>query len=92
MQLLNMIFLLKKLIINEDRTKYILLSEKDYYSCNNRYMQFCNPKSPIYQTNLSKSCVIALFLKNEENVQHNCKSMVYLNSRLVSGLLRLQML
>ena len=26
------------LMIDEDRTKYTLLSEKDYYSCNNRYM------------------------------------------------------
>ena len=70
------------LMINEDRTKYTLLSGKDYYACNNRYMPFCNPKSPIYQINLSKSCVIALFLKNKENVQRDCKSMVYLNSRL----------
>ena len=49
------------LMINEDRTKYTLLSGKDYYACNKRYMPFCNPKSPIYQINLSKSCVIALF-------------------------------
>ena len=45
-------------------------------------MPFCNPKSPIYRINLSKSHVIALFLKNKENVQRDCKSMVYLNSRL----------
>ena len=70
------------LMINEDRTKYTLLSGKDYYACNNRYIPLCNQKSPIYQINLSKSCVIDLFLMNKENVQRNCKSMVYLNSRL----------
>ena len=45
-------------------------------------MPFCNPKSPIYQINLSKSCAIALFLKKKENIQRDCKSMVYLNARL----------
>ena len=45
-------------------------------------MPFCNPKSPIYRINLSKSHVIALFLKNKENVQRESKSLVYLNSRL----------
>ena len=45
-------------------------------------MPFCIPKSPIYRINLSKSRVIALFLKYKENVERDCKSMVYLNSRL----------
>ena len=67
---------------NEDKTKYTFLSGKDYFSCNNRHMPFCNPKIPTYQINLSKSCVIVLFLKNREKVQRDCKSMVYLNSRL----------
>ena len=51
------------LMINKERTKYALLSSNDLDACNNRYMPFCNPKSPIYQINLSKSCIIALFLK-----------------------------
>ena len=60
------------LMINENKKKYTLLSGKDYYAYNNRYMPFCNPKSPIYQINLSRSCVIVLFLKNKENVQRDC--------------------
>ena len=39
------------LMINEDRTKYALLSSNDYHACNNRYMPFCNPRSPVYQNN-----------------------------------------
>ena len=70
------------LLNNEDKTKYTLLSGKDYYACNKRHMPFCNLKIPTYQINLSKYCVIALFLKNREDVQRDCKSMVYLNSRL----------
>ena len=58
-------------MINEDITKYTLLSEKDYYSCNNRHMPSCVPKGPIYQINLSKSRIIALFLKKKENVKHH---------------------
>ena len=65
------------LMINKERTKYALLSSNDFDACNNRYMPFCNPKSPIYQINLSKSCIIALFLKNVENVGKYCKSTVY---------------
>ena len=70
------------LMINKERTKYALLSSNDFDACNNRYMPFCNPKSPIYQINLSKSCIIALFLKNGENVRKYCKSTVYFDSQL----------
>ena len=74
------------LMINKERTKYALLSSNDFDACNNRYMPFCYPKSPIYQINLlyiiSKSCIIALFLKNGENVRKYCKSTVYFDSQL----------
>ena len=70
------------LMINKERTKYALLSSNEFDACNNRYMPFCNPKSPIYQINLSKSCIIALFLKNLENVGKYCKSTVYFDSQL----------
>lgn len=69
-------------MINADRTKYALLSSTEYRACNNRYIHFCNPKSAIYPVNLSKSCVIALFLRHTENIKQNCKSIVYFDSRL----------
>ena len=68
------------LMINKEWTKYALLSSNDFDACNNRYILFCNPKSPIYPINLSKSCIIALFLKNGENVRKYCKSTVYFDS------------
>ena len=70
------------LMINKERTKCTLLCSDDYDACNNRYMLFCNPKCPICQINLTKSCIIALFLKNTENVRKYCKSTVYFDSQL----------
>ncbi len=60
----------------------ICCHSEEYHSCNNKYMKFCNPKSAIYQVNLSKSCVIALFLKHTENIKQFCKSVVQLDARL----------
>ena len=77
------------LMINKERTKYSLLSLNGNDTCNHRYMPFCNPKSPVYQINLSKSCIIALFLKKKkkkrkhvENVRKYCRSTVYFDSQL----------
>lgn len=45
-------------------------------------MPFYNPRSPIYQINLSKSCIIALFLTNTEDIRNYCKSTVYFDTLL----------
>ncbi len=60
------------LMINYDRTKYALLKPTEFRACNNRHTKFCNPKNAMYQINLSKSCVIALFLKQKQNVLKFC--------------------
>ena len=70
------------LMIKNDRTKYALLTGDEFNMCNNKYMTFCNPKSAICQINLTKTCVIALFLKHPENIQQYCKSMVYFDTVL----------
>ena len=70
------------LMINKERTQYALLSSNDFDACNNRYMPFCNPKRQIYQINLSKPCILALFLKNVKLVRKYCKSTVYFDSQL----------
>ena len=71
------------LMINKERTKYALLSLNHFDACNNRNMPFCNPKSLIYQINLSKSCSTALFLKLAENVRKYCKCTEYFDSQLL---------
>ena len=70
------------LMINNDHTKYALVSQEEYSSCNNRYMTYCDPKSAIYQTNLKHTCIISLFLKHEENIKRYCRSVVSLHSEL----------
>ena len=69
-------------MVNTDRTKYALLTKDEISMCNNKYMTFCNPKSAIYQTNLSKTCIIALFLKHTENIKQYCRSTVYFDTIL----------
>lgn len=72
----------RALMINSDRTKYSLLTFEDYIACNNKYMKFCYIKNAIYQINLSKSCIIALFMKHKENVKQYCKATVYIDTKL----------
>ncbi len=59
-------------MINSDRTKYALLKPMEFQACNNRHTKFCNPKNAMYQINLSKSCIVALFLKQKQNVLKFC--------------------
>ena len=70
------------LMINSDWTRYALLTNNEFSICNNKFMSFCNPKRAIYQINLSKACVIALFLKHKENSKQYCRSTVYFDTVL----------
>ncbi len=70
------------LMINIDRTKYTLLSHDEYIACNNNDVMACNPKRAIYQTNLSRTCVLAIFLKHNENMKRYCKSTVIIDTKL----------
>lgn len=70
------------LMINSDRTRYSLLTSEEYKACNNPYMKFCHIDKAIYQINLSKSCVIALFMKHTDNVKRYCVSVVHVDAML----------
>ena len=53
------------LMVSRSRQSYAFLSEKDFHMCNSVNLQFCNPKTAFYPTNLNKPCIMTLFLKNE---------------------------
>lgn len=45
-------------------------------------MGFCFAKSPVYKTSVSKLCIIALFLQEEQKVKKYCKVIVKLKTTL----------
>lgn len=68
--------------VNTDRTRYMLLSSNELRSCSNPLMGFCFAKSPVYKTSVSKLCIIALFLQEEQKVKKYCKVIVKLKPTL----------
>lgn len=70
------------LMINVDRTKYALLTSDEYLTCSSNHVTACDPKNAIYQSNLSKACVIAIFLRHTDNIKMHCRSTVILDTRL----------
>lgn len=70
------------IMISTDKTKYALLKEHTYLSCVNPYIRHCNVKSAIYQVNLSKLCVIALFMGYKDNSKRFCTSKVRVDKNL----------
>ena len=70
------------LLVSKDRTKFSLLSENSYHVCNSDHMQFCDPETAFYQTNLNKLCVMALFMQARDDIKQLCKQTVILNQKL----------
>ncbi|CAC5387938.1 unnamed protein product [Mytilus coruscus] len=66
---------------NQEKTKYMLLSNQEIDKCSNPLVNFCEIKSPVYPVNLSKLCVIALFA-NKENWKTRCTVKVRPNTVL----------
>ncbi len=60
------------LMINHDMTSYTLLTGPEQYTCSDRRRKICNPKNALYQVNLSKSCILAIFLKHSNNIKTYC--------------------
>ena len=70
------------LMVSKNRESYALLAENDYNMCTGLKSKFCNPKTVFYPTNMNKFCVMALFMKNEDDIKGFCKQTVILNVNL----------
>ncbi|XP_060600594.1 uncharacterized protein LOC132754023 [Ruditapes philippinarum] len=70
------------LIYNKARTKFSVLTRKELDSCQNNFLKYCQISAPIYQRSVSKMCVSALFLQDDNDIRNNCKIMVDTNARL----------
>ena len=70
------------LLINKERNKYILLDSDDLQACSNAAMKYCTPRNAILPVNLHQHCMLALFLKNNAEVDKFCHKIVTPNSVL----------
>ena len=70
------------LAINPERTKYIILEADELVHCSTQLLEYCNVKSSFFPVNLSKLCIVALFMKNKDNVKAYCQTEVIPNSLL----------
>ena len=57
------------LMIDKKRTNYALLSSEELAVCGNPMQNYCTQRSPIFPVNLSKLCVVNLFLGNERKIK-----------------------
>ncbi|CAC5398014.1 unnamed protein product [Mytilus coruscus] len=62
--------------VNAERSKYVLLKNDEINKCTDRFTKFCKIVSPVYPINLSKNCVISLFMKKEIDIDKFCKVLV----------------
>lgn len=58
--------------IDKNRVRYTLLSENEANRCARTENGYCQFVDPLYPTNVSKFCIIALFLGNKERVKKSC--------------------
>ena len=59
-------------MVSKYKTNFSLLSENHYHVCNSDNMQFCDPETEFYQTNLNKLCVMALFTQARDDINCCC--------------------
>ena len=64
------------LLVSKDKAKFSFLTETMYHVCNSKHLQFCNPETAFYQTNVNKYCVVALFMQDVHDINTFCKQMV----------------
>ena len=69
-------------MVSKDKTKFSLLSENSYPVCNINHMQFSDPETAFYQSNLNTLCITALFMHARDDIKQLCKQTVSLNQKL----------
>ena len=72
-------------MINKAHTKYAILTAAETNICSKATTTYCKVESPIYPVNLARLCVINLFLRKQNEIEENCKSVITLNTKLPSA-------
>lgn len=69
-------------LINKARSQYALLTDEEGTLCDLPETRWCSTKSPTYFVNLSKLCLIQLFLGLENDISKLCRVTISLDTRL----------
>ena len=70
------------LAISPERTKYMILEADKLVHCSTPLLEYCNVESSVFPINISKLCVVALFMSNKDNIKACCQTEVLPNSLL----------
>ncbi|MES9990712.1 MAG: envelope fusion protein, partial [Candidatus Thiodiazotropha sp.] len=70
------------LLINKERSNYALLNSDEVQACSNAVMRYCTPRNAVLPVNLHRLCILALFFKNNADIDAYCHRVVIPNSVL----------
>ena len=68
--------------VNIERSRYMILRYEDIHQCLTQSLKFCELRLPIYQINLSRLCIVSLFMNEKEGVDKYCQTIVRVNQFL----------
>ena len=66
----------KAITVSKERSKYVLLKDEEVKQCTGSLTSHCVLRSPVYPVNLSKFCIISLFMRNKEKRHETCRTLV----------------
>ena len=70
------------LLINKERNRYALLEADEVHACSNVVMRYCTPRNAVLPVNLHRHCALALFFKENAEVDTYCRKIVTPNAML----------
>ena len=68
--------------VNIERSRYMILRYEDIQQCLTQSLKFCELRLPIYPINLSRLCIVSIFMNEKEGVDKHCQTIVRVNQLL----------
>ena len=69
--------------VNIERSRYMILRYEDIQQCLTQSLTFCELRLPIYPINLSRLCIVSIFMNEKEGVDKYCQMVVRVNQLLL---------
>ena len=67
---------------NKEWNRYALLEADEVHACSNVVMRYCTPRNAVLLVNLHRHCALALFFKENAEVDTYCRKIVTPNAML----------
>ena len=59
-------------LVNSENTKFALVTDREYESCTSTQANYCQITSPIYFIGSASNCLIALYMRSENDIHKFC--------------------